>query len=291
MSSSEPFVATTSISDLQRLVSGARRSGARIGCVPTMGALHAGHVSLFHACRKHADFTVATIFVNPAQFAPHEDLARYPRPLADDLKAAREAGIDVVFAPSVQTIYPQGFSTYVSVEGLSKGLEGEVRPDHFRGVATIVLKLFHLVKPDVAVFGAKDYQQQALIRRMTTDLDLGIEIITAPIVREPDGLAMSSRNVYLSAKERKSSLALSQSLALGAERLASEATDLAAVSNAMLAHMRSAPGVEPDYAVIADPMTLEPLSALQPQMVLLVAARVGATRLIDNREVEIGRRA
>jgi pantoate--beta-alanine ligase len=287
MSKPDSFVVTTAISDVQRLVTNARRNGARIGCVPTMGALHAGHVSLFEVCRKRADFNVATIFVNPTQFAPHEDLAKYPRPLEDDLKAAQDAGMDVVFTPSVDTIYPRGFSTYVNVEELSKGLEGEVRPNHFRGVATVVLKLFNIVKPDVAVFGAKDFQQQAIIRRMTADLDLGIEIVTAPTVREPDGLAMSSRNIYLSARERKSALSLSQSLALGAERIASGESDLASISNAMLSHMRSASGVEPDYAVIADPDTLEPLSAPRNRMVLLVAARVGATRLIDNREVAI----
>jgi pantoate--beta-alanine ligase len=283
----ESFVVATTISDVRRLVADARRNGKRIGCVPTMGALHAGHVSLFEVCRQHAELNVVTIFVNPTQFAPHEDLAKYPRPLENDLKAAREAGMDVVFTPSVETIYPPGFSTYVNVEGLSKGLEGEIRPQHFRGVATVVLKLFNIVRPDVAVFGAKDYQQQALIRRMTSDLDLGIDIITAPTIRESDGLAMSSRNVYLSAKERKSALSLSQSLAMGAERLSSGDKDIRSISEAMLAHMRSAAGVVPDYAVIADPMTLEPVSSVRSRIVLLVAARVGSTRLIDNREVEL----
>ncbi|MBX3440801.1 MAG: pantoate--beta-alanine ligase [Planctomyces sp.] len=281
----EGFVAASSIDDVRRLVRQARAQSRRIGCVPTMGALHAGHVSLFEVCRRHADFIVATIFVNPTQFGPQEDFQRYPRPLADDLRAAQAAGVDLVFTPDAETIYPEGFDTFVEVGGLSSVLEGEIRPGHFRGVATVVLKLFQIVQPDVAVFGAKDYQQQAVLRQMTRDLNLPVEIVTALTIREPDGLAMSSRNAYLSPKERKSALVLSESLALAAARLANGDFDLGAIATAMREHLASGAGVQPEYALIVDPDTLEPLSAPQPRMTALVAARLGTTRLIDNREI------
>ncbi len=278
---------TADIGELREAVKAARTQGRRIGCVPTMGALHAGHVSLFHACRSQAQFVVATIFVNPTQFAPHEDFSKYPRPLEKDLEAARLAGVDLVFTPEKDSLYPPGYSTYVTVEGVSAPMEGAIRPTHFRGVATIVLKLFNLVQPDVAVFGAKDYQQQALIRRMVLDLDLPVETITAPTMREADGLAMSSRNVYLSVEQRKSAIALWESLNLAEDRLQDGDRDIAAVQDAMLAHLRQAPGVEPDYAVIADPATLVALTTPQPRMVALVAARLGTTRLIDNKEISL----
>ncbi|HVJ68555.1 MAG TPA: pantoate--beta-alanine ligase [Caulifigura sp.] len=278
---------TADITELRNAVKAARAGGRRIGCVPTMGALHAGHVSLFGACRTKADFVVATIFVNPTQFAPHEDFSKYPRPLEKDLDAARQAGVDLVFTPEKDSLYPVGFSTYVTVEGVSAPMEGAIRPTHFRGVATIVLKLFNLVQPDVAVFGAKDYQQQALIRRMTTDLDLPIEIVTAPTMREADGLAMSSRNVYLSPEQRKSAIALWESLNLAEDRLHDGEKSIAAVTASMLDHLRQAPGVVPDYAVIADPSTLVELVESQPKMVALVAARLGTTRLIDNKEISL----
>jgi pantoate--beta-alanine ligase len=278
---------TCDIRELRSAVKAARAKGSRIGCVPTMGALHAGHVSLFHACRSHAGFVVGTIFVNPTQFAPHEDFSKYPRPLEKDLEAARQAGVDLVFAPEKDSLYPAGYSTYVTVEGVSAPMEGAIRPTHFRGVATIVLKLFNLVQPDVAVFGAKDYQQQALIRRMTIDLDLPIDIVTAPTMREADGLAMSSRNVYLSPEQRKSAIVLWESLNLAEDRLHEGEKNLAAVTDAMRKHMGSAAGVVPDYAVIADPVTLAELASPQPRMVALVAARVGSTRLIDNKEINL----
>jgi len=273
------------IGELREAIKDARAKGKRIGCVPTMGALHAGHVSLFHACRAESDFVVATIFVNPTQFGPHEDFSKYPRPLEKDLDAAKLAGVDLVFTPSKEGLYPDGYSSYVSVEGVSAPMEGAIRPTHFRGVATIVLKLFNIVQPDVAVFGAKDYQQQALIRRMVKDLDVPVEIITAPTMREHDGLAMSSRNVYLSAEQRTSAIALWESLNLAEDRLHDGETDIQAVTAAMLEHLRQANGVVPDYAVIADPQTLRELTAPQPRMVALVAARLGSTRLIDNKEI------
>ena len=278
---------TSDILELRSAIKAARAKGQRIGCVPTMGALHAGHVSLFDVCRAKAGFVVATIFVNPTQFAPHEDFSKYPRPLEKDLDAARRAGVNLVFTPEKDSLYPPGYSTYVTVEGVSAPMEGAIRPTHFRGVATIVLKLFNLVQPDVAVFGAKDYQQQALIRRMTLDLDLPIEIVTAPTMREADGLAMSSRNVYLSPEQRKSAIALWESLNLAEDRLQDSEIDIAAVVRAMQNHMREATGVVPDYAVIADPVTLAELTAPQPRMVALVAARLGTTRLIDNKEINL----
>jgi len=281
------MIITGDIGELRAAIKNARSKGVRIGCVPTMGALHAGHVSLFHVCRAHAKFVVATIFVNPTQFAPHEDFSKYPRPLEKDLEAARQAGVDLVFTPEKESLYPDGYSTYVTVEGVSALMEGAIRPTHFRGVATIVLKLFNLVQPDVAVFGAKDYQQQALIRRMVKDLDVPIEIITAPTMREADGLAMSSRNIYLSPEQRKSAIALWESLNLAEDRLHEGEKNVGSVTTAMLDHLRKANGVVPDYAVIADPATLQELKAPQPKMVALVAAKLGTTRLIDNKEIDL----
>ncbi|MGD9856491.1 MAG: pantoate--beta-alanine ligase [Planctomycetaceae bacterium] len=270
------------IAEVRSAVREARRRGLRIGCVPTMGALHAGHMSLVAECRRQSGFVAVWIFVNPTQFAPHEDLEKYPRPLEDDLTNCRAAGVDLVFTPDGSSLYPERFETYVTVERLSQILEGEHRPTHFRGVATIVTKLFNIIQPDVACFGQKDYQQQALIRRMVHDLDIPVEIVTCPTVREPDGLALSSRNVYLSADERRAALSLYEALQLAAERIGTGETDLAKVRAAMLDHLRSQPLVEPDYSTIADTETLEQLDTPRPRMVALVAATVGRTRLIDN---------
>jgi pantoate--beta-alanine ligase len=289
MPHSRPFIVTSHVSELREHVRRAKQAGRTVGCVPTMGALHAGHVSLMHAARERCEFNVVTIFVNPTQFAPTEDLARYPRPVERDLEACREAQMDLVFMPQVPDMYPAGFSTWVTVEGISDSLEGTSRPTHFRGVTTIVMKLFQLAQPDVAFFGAKDYQQQLLIRRMVQDLDVPVEIVTCPTVREPDGLALSSRNIYLSREERSSALVLSQSLKLAASRLLAGETDIAAVEQSMRELLHSRPFVQPDYAVICDAATLEPLTVPRQRMVALVAAKVGATRLIDNRTMELGR--
>lgn len=274
-------VAST-ICEVRETVAAARAAGRRIGCVPTMGALHAGHMSLMDLARRHSDFVVATIFVNPTQFAPTEDLAKYPRPLENDLAACRQAGVDLVFTPEVPALYPDGYETFVTVERISTVLEGAHRPDHFRGVATIVLKLFNIVQADVACFGQKDYQQQALIRRMVRDLDLPVEIVVGPTVREPDGLAMSSRNVYLSDEERTAALSLYRCLQRAHSLIHSGQHDLCAVRAAMLEELAAFELVRPDYATICDADDLEELTAPRPQMVALVAARVGATRLIDN---------
>lgn len=252
-----------------------------------MGALHAGHLSLVEECRRHADFIVVTIFVNPTQFGPGEDLQRYPRPVEADLQACQQAGVHAVYMPEIASLYPPDYDTWVSVDGLSAILEGEFRPTHFRGVTTIVLKLLHIVQPDLACFGAKDYQQQSMIRRMVEDLNVPVEIVVGPTIREPDGLALSSRNVYLSDEERRSALALFQALERAERALIEGDTDIRAVERAMTDHLRSRPGVEPQYAVIRDPDTLAELDSPRPEMVALVAAKVGQTRLIDNRTIRL----
>jgi len=268
-------------------VAAARARGERIGLVPTMGALHAGHLSLIEAARRECGFVVVTIFVNPTQFGPSEDFARYPRPIEHDVQECRRAGVDLIFRPDVETVYPDGYSTYVEVEGLSTVWEGAHRPGHFRGVATVVLKLFHMIDADVAYFGRKDYQQQLLIRRMCRDLDLPVEIRTCPTVREADGLALSSRNQYLDAAQRKSALSLSQCLNLARERLLKGNADLPGIRGEMRRLLESADGVTVDYATIVHPDTLEELAAPRAQMVAIVAARVGTTRLIDNLPIEL----
>ena len=283
MFKADEFIVTSHIPELRQAVGTARLSGCTIGCVPTMGALHAGHISLVEECRQRTDFVVVTLFVNPSQFAPHEDLSKYPRPLERDLQLCREAGANLVYVPEVETLYPAGFQTWVTVDELSKPLEGTFRGTHFRGVTTIVLKLLNIVQPDVACFGAKDFQQQSIIRRMVLDLDLPVEVVVCPTVREPDGLALSSRNVYLSKQERTVALSLSQALALAQQRIDTGEQNVASITQAMRDLLESHPEIKIDYVVIADPDLLLELTAPQPAMVALIAARVGATRLIDNR--------
>lgn len=276
------MLVTAEVAQLRQAVAAAKRSGRLIGCVPTMGALHAGHVSLMRHARAECGFVVATLFVNPTQFAPTEDLAKYPRPFEADCEQCRSAGVDLLFHPNVESIYPPGFATFVEVEGLTTRWEGASRPTHFRGVTTVVTKLLNLTQPDKAYFGQKDFQQQAVIRRMCHDLDIPTEIVTCPTVRDPDGLALSSRNVYLSPTERTSGLSLYRSLCLARDRVRSGEKNLAAIRLAMRAEMEQTPGVAVDYATIADPDSLVELNEPQPRMVALVAARVGPTRLIDN---------
>jgi pantoate--beta-alanine ligase len=274
------------VADVRQAVFEARRRDRAVGCVPTMGALHAGHESLIQACRQECGFTAVTIFVNPKQFGPQEDFARYPRPLEDDLARCRGAGVDLVFAPTAETLYPAGFSTYVDVEPLSRVLEGASRPGHFRGVATVVLKLLNIVNPQRAYFGQKDFQQQLLVRKMCRELDLPVEIRTCPTVREPDGLALSSRNRYLDADERQTGLSLYRSLQRAAERLRRGEQDVRAVAGEMGRLLETA-GARPDYATIADSESLEELATPRQNMVALVAAHVGRTRLIDNLPITI----
>lgn len=277
-----PTELVRTIADVRRAVRAARAAGKRIALVPTMGYLHEGHLSLVERARERADWVAMSIFVNPLQFGVGEDLDRYPRDLPRDLEMARSRGVELVFAPPAGEMYPHGEPGIAVVPGaLAERLEGAIRPGHFRGVLTVVAKLFGIFTPDVAVFGQKDFQQAALIRRMAADLDMGVEVDVAPIVREGDGLAMSSRNVYLSPEERGRALALSR--ALGRARALWDAGEAdAGTLRAALLNEMSVPGVEPEYAEVADPRTLEPVHRAAPGTVCLVAARVGRTRLIDN---------
>ena len=260
-----------------------RRDGRRIGVVPTMGALHEGHLSLLRAARARCDVLILTIFVNPTQFGPSEDLSRYPRDEEGDLAKARACGIDLAFCPDAAAMYLQGAQTFVEVRELQKPLCGASRPGHFAGVATIVSKLFHITQPHLAMFGEKDYQQLAIIRRMTRDLDFGIEIASAPIVREPDGLAMSSRNAYLSAEQRMAALALSKGLAAAEARHRAGERDAAALVAAARAPLEAQPLIRIDYVEVRDADDLSEISQVSRRVVLAIAAFVGTTRLIDNR--------
>ena len=259
----------------------ARAAGERTALVPTMGYLHEGHLSLLRRAREAADRVAMSIFVNPLQFGPTEDLARYPRDLERDLELARGAGADLVFTPSVAEMYPGG-EPWVAVvpERGADLLDGASRPGHFRGVLTVVAKLFGIFTPDVAVFGQKDYQQLTLIRRMVADLDLGVRVLAGPIVREPDGLAMSSRNTYLTPDQRRDSLALRAALERAEAAFAAGGRDAAAYR--ALLREADGPGVELEYAEVVDPETLAPVADVRPGTVAVLAGRVGNTRLIDN---------
>lgn len=275
------FPVCETIPGLQLAVKIARAEGKRIGCVPTMGALHEGHLSLIDECRRHCDFVVVTIFVNPTQFGPGEDLDKYPRTFDRDCELSVGRGADVIFFPSNEEIYPPGSDTFVEVSRLTTQWEGAIRPGHFNGVTTIVAKLFNIVQPDVACFGQKDFQQQAVIRRMVIDLNFPIEIVICPTVREPDGLAMSSRNRYLTSEQRDQSLALFRSLELAKRMIVEGTPPLPQIREEMASTMRIA-GIDVDYATIAQPDSLEELAERQSSMVALVAGRLGGTRLIDN---------
>jgi pantoate--beta-alanine ligase len=270
---------------LRTRLAAARRDGARIGLVPTMGALHEGHLSLVHETRKHADKVVVSIFVNPAQFAPHEDFDRYPRTLdADARKLAAADGTDMIFAPSVGEMYPQGFATKIEVGGPSRGLETDFRPHFFAGVATVVAKLLLAVMPDVATFGEKDYQQLLVVRRLAADLGLATKIVGAPIMREPDGLAMSSRNAYLKPDERRIAGQMNAVL----KRVVADlrrGTPIAAAEEAGRCGLLEAGFASIDYVAVRDAATLAQLESLDRPARLLAAAKVGSTRLIDNMAV------
>ncbi len=274
-----------SVAGVRASVDGARGEGRAVGLVPTMGALHDGHVRLIERCREEADFVVVSIFVNPTQFGPNEDYTRYPRTFEADLARCRGAGAALVFAPTPEVIYPSGAtSTFVEVPGLSEVLEGESRPGHFRGVATVVLKLFEIVRPDLAIFGQKDYQQQLVIRRMVNDLHVPVRIVTEPTVREADGLAMSSRNRYLDPAQRQTALGLFRALTEARRAVAGGETSADRVRQILRETLESSEGVRLDYAEVVDGKTLEPIDRLGGgiRAVALVAAWVGSTRLIDN---------
>jgi pantoate--beta-alanine ligase len=258
-----------------------RRQGRRLGLVPTMGFLHQGHLSLVAEARARAEVVAVTIFVNPTQFGPSEDLSRYPRDFAGDLAKCARAGVDVVFHPEAAEVYPPGHQTSVEVGELSKGLCGERRPGHFRGVATVVTQLFALFRPHVAVFGEKDYQQLLVVRRLALDLHLGVEVVGMPIFRETDGLAMSSRNAYLTPTERRRALALHRGLEAARQRFREGTLEAEALLGAVSEALR-AEDVREDYVALVDRNTLQPLRHGTAGARLLVAGYVGATRLIDN---------
>lgn len=251
-----------------------------------MGYFHEGHLSLMRRARKETDRVVVSLFVNPAQFGPREDFRSYPRDFKRDLAMASKVGVDVLFAPPVRRMYPEGYQTFVKVEGLSDILEGAARPIHFRGVTTVVCKLFHLVQPDIAYFGQKDYQQARLIQKMVKDLDFDVKVKILPTVREPDGLAMSSRNIYLNPKERKRALSLFSSLQQGRDMIQSGTMDLTKILRGMKRSIERTPGVRLDYLKIVDPVTLEAVKKVMKKVLLVGAIGVGKTRLIDNLLVE-----
>ena len=265
----------------------ARAEGRLTGFVPTMGALHEGHLSLITAARRDARPVIVSIFVNPKQFGPSEDLAKYPRDVEGDRQKLEDAGVDFLFAPSVEEMYPSGFCTSVHVEGLSDCLEGRVRPGHFRGVATVVLKLLEIVAPRFAYFGRKDAQQARIIQRMTADLALDSEIVVCPIVREPDGLALSSRNRYLSPAERDAATVLYRALVKARRALKQGERDTTCIVNLMRQEFAAEPLASLDYAEIVAADSFEPVMRLTRSSLVLVAARFGATRLIDNMHVDV----
>jgi len=277
---------------MQRLARRWQRQGLRIGFVPTMGYLHEGHLSLVRVARRAVGprgRVVVSIYVNPTQFGPGEDLERYPRDLPRDLRLCRQSGVDVVFAPGDEAMYPglrQGhYSTYVVEEKLSRSMEGAARPGHFRGVTTIVAKLFHLVLPDVAVFGAKDWQQAAVIRRMVDNLNFPVRIVVAPTVREPDGLALSSRNAYLSPEERAEATVLFQAIEKARQRVRQGPVPAGRLKQAVARWVAAKPRARLDYVEFFDSETLEPVRRVQPGTHMALAVFVGSTRLIDNAQL------
>jgi pantoate--beta-alanine ligase len=272
------------VAELRRLLAPERRAGRSIGLVPTMGYFHEGHLSLMRRARSDADVVVVSLFVNPAQFGPGEDLEAYPRDERRDERLAEAEGVDVLFAPPVEEVYPEGFATTVMVGDLTETLEGDEAqrgPEHFRGVTTVVTKLFNMAAPDVAYFGQKDAQQALVIRKLVRDLDVPVRIEVCPTIRDPDGLALSSRNAYLSAEERERALALNRALRAAEAAVASGTRDAAAVVKAARDELDRA-GVEPDYLQLRSVTDLSPVERVNGSTLLAVAARVGRARLIDN---------
>jgi pantoate--beta-alanine ligase len=272
------------VAELRELIASERRAGRRIGLVPTMGYFHEGHLSLMRRAREESDVVVVSLFVNPAQFAPDEDFQAYPRDEERDERLAETEGVDVLFAPPLDEVYPDGFDTTVVIAGLTETLEGDEAQrgaEHFQGVATVVTKLFNMVQPDVAYFGQKDAQQALVIRKLVRDLDIPVEIAVCPTVRDPDGLALSSRNAYLSPEDRERALALSRALRAAEATVAQGTIDAAAVVAAARAELDRA-GIEPDYLQLRSATDLSPVERVNGSALLAVAARVGRARLIDN---------
>jgi len=268
--------------EMQARAASWRAQGLKVALVPTMGYFHPGHLSLMEYGRTLGGRLVVSLFVNPAQFGPQEDYGRYPRDLERDAEMARGVGVDVLYTPGVEQMYPPGYQTYVEVEGLTRSLCGASRPGHFRGVATVVLKLFNQVQPQAAIFGEKDYQQLAVVKRMSADLDLPLEIVGRPIVREPDGLAMSSRNTYLSPEERAAALCLYRALLSARELVLSGAKSREQVLEAVGQIIGSTPHTRIDYLALVHPESLQEVDAIEGEARLLLAVWVGNTRLIDN---------
>jgi pantoate--beta-alanine ligase len=289
--SREAMRVARTIEEARALVNSARGPGQSVGLVPTMGALHAGHMSLLHAARSETGYVVTSIFVNPTQFGPREDFARYPRPFEADLDACREARTDLVFAPEAREIFPESFRTFVEVRELGDVLCGASRPGHFRGVATVVLKLFEIIGPDVAYFGQKDAQQCRVIEQMVRDLNVGVRLRICPIIREADGLAMSSRNRYLSAEERSRAPVLYQALQEARKLIENGEKDASRVRQLMAARINATPGAVLDYAAVVDAETLLPLPEVPAHALLALAVKFGETRLIDNVKLSLDERA
>jgi pantoate--beta-alanine ligase len=286
MTNSTPKL-VTSLAQLRAELDVVRRAGKKIGLVPTMGALHEGHLSLVRAARAECDSTVVSIFVNPSQFGPNEDFAKYPRTLDADLQLLAGCRADMVFAPSTEEVYPPGHSTWVEPGAVAEPLEGVCRPGHFRGVATIVLKLLNMVQPHAAYFGQKDFQQALVIRRMAADLDLPVAIRVCPIVREPDGLAMSSRNRYLSPAARQRALVLWKSLQLATELVAAGERRANVIAARMREVIETAADARIDYAALVDPDTLQPVETVTGLTLAALAVKIENTRLIDNCLLEL----
>jgi len=276
-----------SIGEIKSFVCSAKSSGNTIGLVPTMGYFHQGHLSLMRLARQECQLVVVSLFVNPTQFGPGEDLLDYPRNFERDVDMALQAGVDIIFAPEPGEMYPQGYQTYVEVGEITTPLCGRSRPDHFRGVATVVNKLFHLVEPDRAYFGQKDAQQVMVIKQMVRDLNMNVEIVNAPIVREDDGLAMSSRNVYLSTAERKAATVLSRSLQGAEQAVNNGETDALTLRKQITEKIKSDSMADIDYVEILSIPDLEPIQVLHGQVLIALAVRFGKTRLIDNTIVEV----
>ena len=277
------------VEEMQKFSSIARLSGEKIGLVPTMGFLHDGHLSLVKKSKSLADVTIVSIFVNPTQFAPTEDLEKYPRDFKRDEELLNDAGVDAIFYPSVEEIYPKGFQTYVEVNEITKELEGEKRPAHFKGVTTIVNMLFNIVKPDFAVFGQKDAQQVAVIKQMTRDMRMGIDILVQPITREEDGLAMSSRNIYLNEKERKDALVLSRSLDKARKMIDEGEREVKKIITKIKSVLDSVDTSDKDYVAVVNAVSFKAVKKLEEknEYYILIACKIGKTRLIDNLLVKL----
>ncbi|RYD02832.1 hypothetical protein N752_22725 [Desulforamulus aquiferis] len=275
------------INEIRPLIKSIRLENKTVGLVPTMGYLHEGHLALVREARQCCDFVVMSIFVNPTQFGPKEDFGSYPRDLQRDSALAADAGVDIIFAPEVEEMYPQGFRTSVDVEGITDVLCGAARPGHFRGVATVVTKLFNIVQPDRAFFGQKDYQQVLVIKGLVRDLNINIKVVDVPIARESDGLALSSRNVYLSESEREAAKVLSRSLAKAQEQVANGIRSIEEIRGLVVSEIESEPLARIDYVEIRSIPDLKDLKVLEDRALLALAVKFGNTRLIDNKVLEV----